>query len=35
VLLAVGGTWDGIVLLVAVDAVIAATLLIEHRRIES
>lgn len=35
VLLAVGGTWDGIVLLVAVDAVIAATLLVEHRRIES
>jgi low temperature requirement protein LtrA len=34
-LLAVGGTWDGIVLLVAVDAVIAATLLVEHRRIES
>lgn len=33
-LLGVGATWDGIVLLVAVDAVLAATLLVEHRRIE-
>jgi low temperature requirement protein LtrA len=33
-LLAMGGDWDGIVLLVAVDAVLAATLLAEHHRIE-
>jgi low temperature requirement protein LtrA len=33
-LMAVGGSWDGIVLLVAVDAVLVATLLVEHRRIE-
>lgn len=34
VLIAVGTSWDGIVLLVAVDAVLAVTLLVEHRRIE-
>ena len=34
VLLAVSGSWDGIVLLIAVDALLALTLLVEHRRIE-
>ncbi len=33
-LLAVGGDWDGIVLLIAVDAVLGVTLLAEHHRIE-
>jgi low temperature requirement protein LtrA len=33
-MLLVAGSWDGVVLLVAIDAVIAITLLVEHRRIE-
>jgi low temperature requirement protein LtrA len=34
VVVLISGSWDGIVLLVAVDAVLLATLVAEHRRIE-
>jgi low temperature requirement protein LtrA len=34
VVLLVAGSWDGVVLLVVIDAIIAATLVVEHYRIE-